>query len=1009
MSDTPANQTLAGPQVQRYQERDRTDASQPRRLAEGGLVVDRGRRLSFRLDGRSYTGYAGDTLASALLAHGVKLVARSFKYHRPRGIYSAGVEEPNALVELRTGGRREPNTRATMAELYDGLEAHSQNRWPSLGFDVGEINNLLSPFFGAGFYYKTFMWPASFWEKYEVLIRRAAGMGSAARERDPDRYEHRNAHCEVLVVGGGPAGLAAARAAARSGQRVLLVDENPRLGGWLWRESHTVDGRPGAEWLAETQRELASAGVQILTRTTAFGYYDDNLMGCVERAQDHVAVPGTHLPRQRLWKIRARRVILATGSIEQPLVFPDNDRPGVMLAGAVRSYLHAYGVLAGRRVVLVTNNDDAYRTALDLMAVKAEVVVVDNRARFDGELPRQVQSLGVPILSGAGIHRVRGRLGVQGVEIQRLESGQRQRFECDLVAVSGGWVPTLHLHSQAGGKNVYCPQIAAFVPGAARREHVSIGAAAGRFGLEDCIRDGEQAGRNVTGQTEESVSLPAPGAGVAMGESREAIGGPGKCFLDLQHDVTLSDVDLAHREGFRSVEHVKRYTTLGMATDQGKTSNLSALSRLAGLRKQPIPEVGTTTFRPPYTPVTLGAIAGGEVGRHLKPLRRTPMDDWHAEHGVRWIDAGLWRRPHYYPQAGEDVDAAALREGRATRHGVGLCDVSPLGKIDIQGPDAAEFLNRVYCNAWKKLPVGKARYGLMLREDGIVLDDGTTSRLAENHFHMTTTTANAVKVMGLLEYYLQVEWPGLRVQVTSVTEQWAGMSIAGPQSRRVLEKLVDRNIGNEAFPFMAVAECRIAGIPGRLFRISFSGELAYEVNVPADYGQAAWEALVAAGQEFDMVVYGIETLGALRVEKGHVAGPELDGRTTADDLGLGKLVKRNKPVFIGKAMLEREVLADPARPRLVGLKPADGRSWIRAGSQLIADPAAPLPMKMLGHVTSIAYSPELGHPIALALLSGGLEREGETLYAAFPLKGEMLAVTVTSPHFVDPDGSRMYV
>lgn len=1005
MSDFPANELL-GSQVQRYQGSTDSTPVQPLRLAQGGLV-DRSQTLSFRFDGETFYGHPGDTLASALLANGVRLVGRSFKYHRPRGLYSAGVEEPNALVELRSGARKEPNTRAPMIELYEGLEAHSQNRWPSLRFDIGEVNNLLSSFFAAGFYYKTFMWPASFWEKYEVIIRHAAGMGSASRGRDPDRYEHRNAHCQVLVVGAGPAGLAAARAAANQGQRVILVDEQPRVGGWLWREPHTVEGRPGSEWLRDTLAELEQAGVQILTRTTAFGYFDDNLIACAERVQDHLPVPAAHQPRQRLWKIRAGRVILATGSIEQPMVFPDNDRPGIMLAGAVRCYLHAYGVLAGQRAVLVTNNDDAYRTALDLLAAQAQVVVVDNRPEVSGELPQQVRDLGVPVLSGTVIRQVHGRFGVQSLEVQRLSDRYLMRFDCDLIAVSGGWSPTLHLHSQAGGKNRYVPEIAAFVPDQTRQNHISVGAAAGRFRLTDCILDGEQAGQ---GSTRSSVLLPEPGTGVAMGSSRESIGAVGsKCFLDLQHDVTRSDIDLAHREGFRSVEHLKRYTTLGMATDQGKTSNLSALTRLAELRQQPIPQVGTTTFRPPYTPVTLGTIAGGEVGKHLKPLRRTPLDDWHSAHGVRWIDAGLWRRPHYYPQGNEDVDSAAARECVATRQGVGICDVSPLGKIDIQGPDAAEFLNRVYTNAWKKLPVGKARYGLMLREDGLVLDDGTTSRLAENHFHMTTTTANAVKVMGLLEYYLQVEWPELRVHVTSVTDQWAGMSIAGPESRKLLEKLVDMDISNEAFPFMAVAECQVAGIPARLFRISFSGELAYEVNVPADYGQAAWEALVEAGAEFNLVVYGMETLGTMRIEKGHVAGPELDGRTTPEDLGLGKLVNQKKPQFIGKQMLQREGLNHAKRRKLVGLKPVDRKSWIRAGSQLIANPATHFPVPMLGNVTSIAYSPELGHPIALALLEGGLEREGQIIQAAFPLYNETLAVEVCSPHFVDPEGSRMYV
>ena len=977
------------------------------RTTHGGSLIDRDKTLGFTFDGREYQGLAGDTLASALLANGVRLLGRSFKYHRPRGIFSAGCEEPNALVHIGSGARLDPNTRATMQELYQGLSASSQHCWPSRRFDVGALNNLLSPLFPAGFYYKTFMWPASFWEKYEYVIRRAAGLGKASKERDPDRYDSRHVHCEVLIIGAGPAGLSAALAASETSQRVILLDENPYLGGWLRKNADTVEGQTAPDWIEAVQAELRGReNIKILTRTTAFGYYDHNLVAAVERVQDHSAEFNPWLPRQRLWRIRAKRVILATGSIEQPLVFANNDRPGVMLAGAVRAYINAYGVLPGQRTLLLTNNDDAYRTALALLDAGAEIAAIaDLRDKPGGRWLEQAKARGVQVLAGRGISAMQGRNSAKRAEIVPLNRadnpGLLRRFDCDLIAISGGWSPVVHLHSQSGGKLDYRADLGAFIPSAAKQANQCIGAAAGEFELEVCLAQGRAAGAGEDlptisiGQTVEPPSIVPP-----------ALRQQGKCFVDLQNDVTLDDVALAEREGYRSVEHLKRYTTLGMGTDQGKTSNLNALIALAMQRGESVPNVGLTTFRPPYTPVTLGALAGRAVGKHFKPIRRTPMDQWHEQNGAAWIDAGVWRRPHYYPQAGENVDSAAEREVRATRTHVGLCDVSTLGKIDIQGPEAAEFLNRVYTNGFAKLPVGRARYGVMLREDGLVFDDGTTSRLGEQHYLMTTTTANAAKVLAQLEYYLQVVWPTLRVLVTSVTDQWAGLSIAGPKARELLAPLLDIDLSTEAFPFMAATECQFQGVPARLFRISFSGELAYELNIPADYGQSAWKTIIQAGEPHGLVVYGLEALGTMRVEKGHVAGGELNGQTTLNDLGLGQMA--GKKDFIGKALLDREALSNPNRPQLVGLQPLDGKTWIKAGSQLVASADFKPPVAMLGHVTSIAYSPELQTPVAMALLSGGLARRGETLYAAFPLKNECVPVRVVSPHFIDPEGERLH-
>ena len=985
----------------------------PWRLPRGGLV-ERGTARRFRFDGREYTGLAGDTLASALLANGVRLMGRSFKYHRPRGVLGAGPEEPNALVELRTGARREPNTRATVVELYDGLDATSQNRWPSLAFDVQAVNGWLSPIFVAGFYYKTFMWPARFWEKvYEPLIRRAAGLGRPPLVPDPDEYDKCWAHCDVLVVGGGPAGLAAALAAGRAGARVVLADEDFVPGGRCLGDRRSIDGRPAAAWAAHVIDELRSLPeVRILTRTTVFGSFDDGVYGAVERVNDHLPQPPAFEPRQRAWRIAARRCVLAAGAIERPLVFGDNDRPGVMLASAVRTYVNRYAVAPGRQAVVFTDNDDGWSTARDLLAAEVPVAaVVDSRdeptvRRLALALPR------VEAIAGEVVRALGGR-SVRAVEVMS-HKGTLRRFDCDLVAVSGGWTPTLHLSSHRGHRPRWDESRQVFVPGALPPGMRVVGAANGEFTLREALQAGQRAGLEAAAETGWR-GLPAPTPQVDDDPSaREPLWrgrhARGKCFVDFQNDVTTTDLELAEREGYRSVEHLKRYTTLGMATDQGKTSNVNAIAMLALTTGRSIADTGVTTFRPPYTPVALGALAGHHRGRDFRPTRLPPSHRWAQEQGAVFVEAGPWLRAQWFPRAGESGwFEPTCREVRATRSAVGVCDVSTLGKIDVQGPDAGRFLDRLYANTISTLAVGRVRYGLMLREDGFVMDDGTVARLAGDRHLVTTTTANAVQVYQHMHFCHQVLWPDLDVQFVSVTDQWAQFSVAGPRSRELLQRVVhaDCDLSNAAFPYMACGDVRLVdGRSARLFRISFSGELAYEIAVPAGCGDALVRSLFAAGADLGVTAYGLEALNVLRIEKGHCTGNELNGQTTAADLGLGRMVAAQKDC-IGGVLSRRAALLDPARPRLVGIRARAPQATLAGGMHLLAEGAPHDAAHEQGHVTSVCYSPNVGAWIGLALLRSGPDRHGEKLLAVDALRGVQTQVEVCSPVFIDPEGARL--
>jgi heterotetrameric sarcosine oxidase alpha subunit len=981
------------------------------RLSSGGLI-DRARPLGFTFDGKGYSGFAGDTLASALLANGVKLVGRSFKYHRPRGILTAGSEEPNALVTLRTGARAEPNTRATTAQLFDGLEATSQNRWPSLGFDVMAVNQLFAPFLVAGFYYKTFMWPAKFWERvYEPLIRRAAGLGALSMLPDPDSYDRAHDFCDLLVIGGGPAGLAAAVTAGRARLRVIIVNEDWLLGGRLLAERHDIEGLPAGTWVSATVAELRSLpNVTVLNRTAVFGAYDDREFGALEQVSDHLPAPPPGQPRQRLWKIVTKRTLLASGAIERPLVFGGNDRPGVMTASAVATYVNRFAVTPGNRAVVFTTSDSGWATTLDLLAAGVKVVaVVDPRSDPGSPAVIKVRQAEVEILTGAVVTDAYGKM-VNAVDV-RSAKGDIRRIETDLLAVAGGWNPSIGIASNLGDRPVWSEVIQAFVMATASPAMIPIGAAAGHFSLREALTDGVRTVEGIArdlGRTVPKSAIPRTTEDAVEVKPLWHVGAhKTKAFVDFQNDVTDTDIRLAAQEGFVSIEHLKRYTTLGMATDQGKTSQLNGHALLAAVTGRSIAETGTILSRSPYTPIAIGAFAGHHRDEDFRPERRTASHQWAIEQGATFVDAGLWKRAQWFARPGErDWLETVNREVTMTRNGVGICDVSTLGKIDVHGPDAGTLLDRLYINTFSTLPIGKARYGIMLREDGFVMDDGTTTRFADDRFFVTTTTANAAKVMQHIDYARQVLWPELDVQAASVTEQWSTFSVAGPRSRALLQKLLPAiDLSNDRFPYMAAVEMRWQDVPARLFRLSFSGELAYEISVPASHGDRLVRALFEVGKDFDAIPYGTEALGVMRIEKGHPAGNELSGQTTAADLGMGRMMSTKKD-FIGRVMAGRPGLTDPDRPSLVGIRPLGGER-LRAGGHLIPRRAEAIAANDQGYVTSVAFSPTLGRPIGLALLKRGPDRIGERVIVHDPVRGPDVEVEICNPVFIDPEGARV--
>ena len=985
------------------------------------------KKVSFQFDGKKYVGYEGDTLASALIDNGVFLVGRSFKYHRPRGIISSGSEEPNAIVQLESGNITEPNVRATEIQIYKGLNATSQNNWPTLNYDFGSINDLLSRFFPAGFYYKTFMWPPKFWEKYEFFIRRAAGLGKSPTIDDPDKYEHLHYHCDVLIVGGGISGLYATKLAAKANLKVLLVEQNPELGGEYLNvdklqphlkikldnfnllKSHTD--------LIENVKKLSDQGnLKIIKNTTVFAYMHSNyLLACQKINKKNL--------RQVIWKIRANKVILATGSIERFLTFHNNDRPGIMLANSARKYLNHYSSTIGKEIVIFTNNDSAYLAAIDCINNGINIqAIVDIRKDSNGDLVKKVKSIGVKIFFNHAIINTKGRRKINSVIISELNEnlektiGNHKKISCKLLLVSGGWTPSVHLFSQSRGKLIYRESDATFIPHKSFQEEISIGACNGTFELNDIFEEIfskmtkilSEFGKNIDKKWKENSVKNIFHDKIKhlwiVPSDRHF--GKTKMFVDFQNDVTAKDIKLALKEGYKSIEHIKRYTTTGMATDQGKISNINALGIVSKFSGIPIHKLGTTTFRLPYTPVTFGAMAGRHVKEFFDVKRTTPIHQWHLKNGAKFEDVGQWKRPWYYPKGKETMGQAVTREVKATRDSLSILDASTLGKIDIKGRDSSELLNRVYTNKWSKLAIGKCRYGVMLGDDGMVIDDGVTTRLGENHYLMTTTTGNASSVLAKLEDWIQTEWPELKVFLTSVTEQYSTISLNGPNSKKVLKKICPSlDLSIEKFPHMSYQNAEIDNHIIRIMRISFSGEMCFEINVPSSYGQFIWELCMKHGKEFNITPYGTEAMHVLRAEKGFfIVGQETDGTITPVDLGLNWIINRDKYDFIGKRALYRSDTIRKDRKQLVGILPKNQNESLEEGAQLVETVTEP-PMKIVGHVSSSYYSPNLKRNFALALVKGGLENIGKTLYA--PMANKTIEVTISNPVFIDPKGERI--
>ncbi|MDI4636990.1 MULTISPECIES: sarcosine oxidase subunit alpha [Halomonadaceae] len=1015
--------------------------SQPNRLKTGGRV-DRSRQLTFTFNGQRYQGHPGDTLASALLANGVDIVNRSFKYSRPRGIVAAGAEEPNGIVQLGSSEAGQvPNVRATQQALYQNLSARSTNGWPNVQRDLmGLVGKLGGQFMPPGFYYKTFMAPASMWLTYEKYIRKAAGLGRSPTENDADIYDHRHQHCDVLVVGAGPAGLSAALAAGRAGARVILVDEQEEMGGSLLSSRESIDDAPATTWAEKVLKELSALeDVTLMPRTTANGYHDHNFVTLHERCTEHLAdiaphVGGRRQVRSRMHRVRAGQVVLASGAHERPLVYAGNDVPGNMLAGAVSTYIRRYGVVPGNRLVLATSNDDGYRAALDWSEAGREVVAIaDARQNPDGELVEQARAKGIRVIAGSAVIEARGDKRVAVAKVAKIDiegfkvSGPVEELACDTIASSGGFSPVVHLASHTGSRPTWNEELLGFVPSPVKGM-TPTGGAHGVYALGKVIADGFKAGSaagEACGFERQDASLPKvderrEGAAVALYQvphQKATLRGP-KQFVDMQNDVTAAAIELATREGFESIEHVKRYTALGFGTDQGKLGNINGMAIAARCLGRTIPEVGTTVFRPNYTPVSFGAIVGRHCGELFDPERYTAMHQWHVENGAEFEDVGQWKRPWYFPQKrraenGERLETmheAVARECSAVREKVGILDASTLGKIDIQGPDAREFLGRVYTNKWAKLAPGRVRYGLMCKDDGMVFDDGTTSCLGENHFLMTTSTGGAATVLEWLEIWHQTEWPELDVYFNSVTDHWATMTVTGPEARKLMAELTDIDLDKDSFKFMDWHEGNVAGVPARVFRISFTGELAYEINVQANYAMHVWKKLFAHGDKYGLTPYGTETMHVLRAEKGFIiAGQDTDGSVTPEDLGMHWAIGYDKPnSWIGKRALTRPDTKRTDRKQMVGLKPKDPSVVLEEGAQVVFDPNHAIPMPMKGHVTSSYYSPTLQSGFALAVVKGGHQKMGETVYLPM-VDGQVHEAEIVSPIFLDPKGERQNV
>ncbi len=987
--------------------------------------IDETYRVSFKFNNKTYFGFKGDTLASALLANGIHLIGRSFKYHRPRGIMTSGSEEPNAIIQLHdNSSRTEPNVRATEVEIYEGLVASSQNCWPSVNFDVGGINNLLSPILPAGFYYKTFMWPASFWEKYEYFIRKSAGLGKSPKVADPDIYEHNYIHCDVLVIGAGISGIMAAKMAAKNGFKTLLVDEKSYLGGssiYDNSEFSKINNQLTSSWLEKEINEISKLeNLEIKIRTSVAAYHGYNFLLARESLTDHLPInQRDNKVRHRLLKIRAKKVITATGSIERPLIFDNNDRPGILLSSAIKKYIDLYGVACGENNVLFTNNDTAYETAMSLIQRGIKInAIIDNREQVDSKICYDVEKNNIKIYKGFSVVDTYGYRRINKISIMKLSKdgqtviGDKTKLNCDCLGLSGGWTPAVHLFTQSGGKLKFREEDQVFIPDVYPSDQISIGSCNGDFGLEEIVKNTLSSLKkflNIDYSEYNAVEIIS-----VLSQSKRNIWllpsdktiGKTKSFVDYQNDATSKDIKLALREGFRSIEHVKRYTTTGMGTDQGKLGNMHALGIISETAGTKMGEHGTTTFRPPYTPLTFGTIVGRNVGEFFDIFRRTPIHDWHVKNNAEFENVGQWKRAWYYPKENENMHQAVQRESKAARDSAGILDASTLGKIDIQGTDASEFLNRVYTNAWSKLAVGKCRYGLMLNEDGMVYDDGVTTRLGENHYIMTTTTGGAANVLGKLEDYLQTEWPELDVYLSSVTDHYATISVCGPNSKKIVSKVIpDLDFSDEKFPHMSFKNAKIGNIKCRVMRISFTGEQSYEINIQANFGRSVWEKCMDAGKDFNITPYGTETMHLLRAEKGFIiVGQDTDATLTPIDLQMDWIVSKKKYDFIGKRSLYRSDTIREDRKQLVGLLTENPEEVLEEGAQIVSD-VKKSPIEMLGHVTSSYYSPNLKKSIALGVLKSGKNMLGQKLI--IPMENKNINVIVADPVFLDKEGKRL--